>query len=142
LDPTWQLEFGTNGVPIKEVLVLGRATVTGSVPAFNTVATGYSVYVGEDSNYSNNPTCTGNNNIYKGSEFACNKSGKYLTVQRAGQRELSLTGIAAFLDCGSSSLPWDTISGFPSSFELGETQQIDISLATTFEAAVGVNACG
>jgi len=53
---------------------------------------------------------------------------------------LRLTGVAAFIDCDSSSLPWDMISGF--FLEPGKSHELDIPLATNFEAAVGVNACG
>jgi len=55
---------------------------------------------------------------------------------------LRLTGVATFLDCGSSSLPWDSVNGFSSNLEPGEAHTLDIPLATTFEEAVGVNACG
>jgi len=128
MDPYWKLDFGTSGVPIEEVFLIGR---TGTIAEQDESNSGYNVHVGESENSSKNPTCNSALiDTSKGADVPCNKAGRFMGVTRPGKDRLLLIKAAVFIDCNSPSLPWDPLSEFPLTIEFGETRAVEIPLAT------------
>ena len=46
------------------------------------------------------------------------------------------------MDCDSVLLPWEPITGFPMTLNLGETGTAQVPLLTTLESFLGVDVCG
>ena len=65
-----------------------------------------------------------------------------MTLVRPGQDQLSIMGVAVFIDCDSPLLPWDQVEGFLEDLVVGEQREFVIPLATTLEQALGANVCG
>jgi len=68
--------------------------------------------------------------------------GRFVNVVKGDSNPLQLSGVSVFMDCESPLVPWDTIEATPTSMKLGEAFTVEIPLATTIEAALGVDFCG
>ena len=78
-DPSWTIDFGDEGIPIKELLVIG---VTDDK---NDFSKGLKVHVGDHVNFKGNPSCTKNTfDAHRGAEVSCRLKGRYVTIWRPG----------------------------------------------------------
>jgi len=135
-DPSWMVDFGEEGVPIKELLVVG---VTDN--HFD-LSKGLKIHVGDHLDFHRNPSCTVTTfDAHRGAEVSCGLEGRYITIVRPGKLNvLMLAGVSISVDC--SKLPWDEVTGFPLDLPFNETTSIYVPLATKFESHLGVDVCG
>ena len=135
-DPSWTVDFGEDGVPIKELLVIG---VTDDINVFSK---GLKVHVGDSLNFRENPSFTKTTfDAHRGAEVSCGLKGRYVTIWRPVVNDkMMLAGISISVDCNE--LPWDSVTGFPLTLKLNETSRVNVPLATRFESHLGVDVCG
>jgi len=79
-DPSWTVDFGDEGIPIKELLVIGVTDDNN-----NDFSKGLKVHVGDHVNFKENPSCTKNTfDAHRGAEVSCGLKGRYVTIWRPG----------------------------------------------------------
>ena len=79
-----------------ETITITKVRVWNREDLYSSRLSDYLIYIGDNSDYTQNPTCN-NGQTYDGSQnVTCNLAGRYLTIELSGTNYLSLCEVEAY----------------------------------------------